>query len=339
MKAAYYAGQKKFTVDECKPQAPGPGEVKIQVAYAGICGTDYHIYLGHMDQRVTLPQVIGHEMSGVITELGEGVEGFKKGDKVVVRPLDPCHNCPSCEREHFNICPDINFIGIDSPGAFQGYWTVPAHTLHHLPDSVDMRHAALVEPLAVAAHDVRYGDVTEKDFVVVLGAGPIGMLISLIAKSKGARVLALELNRTRLELARELGIEALNPRDADVPEFVANQTRGAGADVVFEVTGAAGGAEMMTRLVRTGGRIVIVGIFAQPVLVDLKQILWREMQVRGARNYAAEDFEAAIGIVASGKLPLDRIISEVRPLEGVQGAFEEIEKGANFMKVLIQCSA
>jgi len=337
MKAAYYEGNKTFSVGESRPQAPGPGEVKLKVAYAGICGTDNHIYLGHMDKRLRLPQVIGHEMSGEIVEIGDGVEGFRIGDRVVVRPLDPCRHCPACELEHYNICPNLNFLGIDSPGAFQGWWTVPGHTLHHLPESIDMRHAAMIEPIAVAAHDVRYGEVTDKDYVVVEGAGPIGTLVALVAKSEGARVMVLETNKFRLKLARELGMDALNPLETDVPKYVEGQTRTAGADVVFEVTGSPSGAEMMTRLVRTRGRIVIVGIFAEPALVDLRQILWREMRVCGARNYAPQDFEAAIQMVASKKLPLDRLISDIRSLDQLQTTFEEIQKGANFMKVLLKC--
>lgn len=337
MKAAYYEGNKTFSVGESRPQAPGRGEAKLKVAYAGICGTDNHIYLGHMDSRVKLPQVIGHEMSGEIVELGEGVEGFKVGNRVVVRPLDPCRNCPACELGHYNICPKLNFIGIDSPGAFQGWWTVPAHTLHYLPESVDMRHAAMVEPIAVACHDVRYGKVSDRDYVVVQGAGPIGTLVALVAKSKGARVLSLEINRFRLNLARELGMDAVNPLETDVPAYVEKQTRSAGADVVFEVTGSLSGAEMMTRLGRTKGRIVIVGIFAQPAVVDLHRILWRELKVCGARNYAPEDFEAAIQLVASKALPLDRLISDIRRLDQLQTTFEEIQLGANFMKVLLKC--
>ena len=338
MKGAFYQGNKRFRVDEVKPLPPGPGQVRLKVAYSGICGTDYHVYLGHMDQRIKLPQVIGHEMSGEVAEAGEGVEGYKVGDKVVVRPLDPCRKCPACELEHYHICPDLNFIGIDSPGSFQGSWTVPAHTLHHLPDTIDMRQAAMIEPIAVAAHDVRLGQVSEKDYVVILGAGPIGMLEALLAKTKGARVLVSEINQFRLNLARELGMEAVNPLEIDLPKYVAEQTGTAAADAVFEVTGSPDAAEMMTKLVRTRGRIVIVGIFAEPVKVDLHQIQWREIRVIGVRNYGPEDFEAAISLVAAKTLPLDRLISDIRPLEQVQATFEEIERGANFMKVLLKCS-
>lgn len=338
MKGAFYQGNKRVSVGESKQQPPGPGQVKLKVAYSGICGTDYHIYLGHMDHRTKIPQVIGHEMSGTVAEIGEGVEGFKLGEKVVVRPLEPCRKCPACQSGHYNVCHNINVLGVDTPGAFQGTWTVPAHLLHHLPDTIDMIQAAMVEPAAVAAHDVRVGQVTDKDYVVVLGAGPIGILVALESKLKGAQVLVSEINKFRVNLARELGMEAVNPLEIDLPKYVAEQTGTAGADIVFEVTGVATGAEMMTKLVRTRGRIIIVGIFAEPVKVNLGQILWRELRVSGSRLYEPEDFETAISLVAAKALPLDRLISDIRPLEQVQATFEEIERGANFVKVLLKCS-
>jgi 2-desacetyl-2-hydroxyethyl bacteriochlorophyllide A dehydrogenase len=336
MKGAFYSGNKKFTILESKPQKPGPGEVRVKVAYGGICGTDYHIYLGHMDKRIKTPQVIGHEMSGEIAEIGEEVRGFKVGDKVVVRPLDPCRQCPSCALKHYNCCPNLNFIGIDSPGAFQTYWTVPAYTLHRLPNTIDMRHAALIEPIAVAAHDVRFGQVTSQDYAVVLGAGPIGILEALLVREKGARVLVSEINKFRANLARDLGFEVVNPIEIDLPKYVEQQTHKAGADVVFEVTGTAEGAAMMTKLARTRGRLVVVAIFTEPVKFDLRQFLWRELRMIGVRNYDYGDFETAISLVASKLLPLDKIISDIRPLEQIQATFEEIERGANFMKILFK---
>lgn len=336
MKGAFYQGNKVVTIGESPPRAPGLGEVRLRVAYSGICGTDYHVYLGHMDHRVIPPLVIGHEMSGVVAETGEGVTGLKAGDKVVVRPLAPCRQCPACRAGYSHICEKINVLGVDSPGTFQDSWTVPAETLHRLPDEIDMKEAAVIEPVAVAAHDVRLGKVSDKDYVVVLGAGPIGMLVALLARTRGARVLISEINQFRLNLAGEMGMEAVNPDEIDLPEYVAERTGGAGADIVFEVTGSADGAEMMTRLPRTRGRVVIVGIFAGPEKVDLRQILWRELRVMGTRLYEPEDFEAAIPLVAGKKLPLDRFITDVRPLEQLPATFGEIERGANFMKVLFK---
>jgi len=338
MKGAFYQGNKKFTIGEVKEQPPGPGKVRLKVAYGGICGTDYHIYLGHMDHRIKLPQVIGHEMSGEVAEIGEGVKGFRVGDKVVVRPLEPCGKCPACDAGHHNVCHKINVLGVDTPGAFQGTWTVPAHLLHHLPDDIDLKRAAMIEPVAVAAHVVRLGQVTGKDYVVVIGAGPIGILVALVAKTKGAKVLVSELNQFRVKLAREIGMEVVNPLEIDLPRYVEEQTGAAGASLVFEVTGVASGAEMMTKLVRTRGCIVIVGIFAEPVKIDLGRILQRELRLFGSRLYEPEDFEVATSLVAAGILPLDRLISDVRALEQVQATFAEIERGANFIKVLLKCS-
>jgi len=292
-----------------------------------------------MDHRLTPPQVVGHEAAGTVAEIGEGVTGFKVGDKVVLRPTDACGKCPSCERGEFNICPNLNFIGITTPGGFQGSWTVPAYLLHKLPDDINMVHAALVEPLAVAAHDVRYGEVKSGEFCVVLGAGPIGMLEALVCRERGATVVLSEVNLSRVKLARELGFDVVNPLETDLVKYVFDRTNGDGADVVFEVTGTQPGAEMMTKLPRTRGRIVIVAIFAEPMMVDLRTILWREYTVVGARNYLKQDFDEAIRLVSEGKLPLDRLVSDIRPVTRIQETFEDIVGGkANFMKVLISPS-
>ncbi len=338
MKGAFYQGNKRFGVGDSPPQPPKADEVRLDIAYSGVCGTDVHIYMGHMDHRVQIPQVIGHEMSGTVAEIGKNVTGFKVGDKAVVRPLVACGRCPACEAGHYTVCHQINVLGVDTPGCFQGNWTVPAATLHHLPDDIDLQLAALIEPAAVGAHALRVGQVTEKDYVVVIGAGPIGIMVALESKLKGADVLISEINPFRIELAREFGLEVVNPKETDLPAHVTEKTGSAGADAVFEVTGLAPGAEMMTKLARTRGRIVIVGIFAEPAPVDLGRVMWRELQVRGVRLYDAVDFETAIPLVAAKAVPWDKLISDVRPLERTQETFEEIERGANFMKVLLNCS-
>lgn len=338
MKAAFYEGHRTIRVGECAPVAPGPGQVQIHVSYCGICGTDLHCYHGVMDHRVKFPQVLGHEMSGAIAAVGEGVDGFAAGNRVTVRPLDPCNACPACLRGHSHICQKLKFIGIDAPGALQSLWTVPAHTLHHLPASISMKHAAMVEPIAVACHDVRLGKVQPGEYVVVQGGGPIGILIALVAKAAGARVVLTEVNPYRIALAKSLEIDAYNPVEADIVELVNDQTGTAGADVVFEVSGSAAGAEMMTKLPRTRGRIVIVAIFSQPPKIDLFRVFWRELQFTGARVYEPEDFEAAIALAASRALPLDSIISAVWPLEDLQPAMEKLQGGGDVMKILMRCS-
>lgn len=338
MRAAYYEGDETIRVDVCRPVPPGPGQVQIQVSHCGICGTDLHIFHGKMDHRVRRPQVIGHEMSGVIAAVGPDVAGFRPGDRVTVMPLDPCGDCPACRAGHSHICQRLKFIGIDAPGALQGLWTVPAHTLHRLPDSLPFELGALIEPLAVACHDVRLGEVRPGEFVVVEGGGPIGVLVALVAQHTGARVLLTEVNPYRLRLAGELGLRAADPTSTDIVALVNEETGGAGADAVFEVSGSAAGAELMTKLPRTRGRIVVVAIFAEPPRVDLFRFFWRELRLVGARVYEHEDFERAIALAASGKLPLERLITDVRPLDELERSMRQMEAGGEVMKILIRCS-
>src|SRR5437588_11179922 len=230
MQAAFFEGNRTLRVGDCAPVPPGAGQAQIQVEYCGICGTDLHLYHGAMANRLTLPHVMGHEMSGAIASVGSGVAGYQPGDRVTVRPLDPCGNCPACRAGHSHICHNLKFIGIDSPGALQGLWTVPAHTLHRLPGSLSLQQGALVEPIAVACHDVRMGAVAAGEYVVVLGGGPIGLLVALVARSKGARVVVSEVNAFRLNLAPEFGLEAVNPLEIDLVKRVTEETGTAGAD-------------------------------------------------------------------------------------------------------------
>lgn len=333
--AAFYIGEQTIENGDCTPQTPQPHEVQLAVSHVGICGTDLHIFHGVMDKRVTFPQIMGHEMSGTVSALGSGVTEFAVGDRVTVRPLDPCNDCPACDAGHNHICQNLKFLGIDTQGAMQSYWTVPAHTLHKLPDNLSLAHGALIEPLAVACHDVRLGEVSADDYVVVLGGGPIGILIALVAQKTGANVLVSEINPFRIALAQKLGLSAIDPREQDLQAYVEAQTGGAGANVVFEVTGSQAGASIMTEIVRTRGRIVMVAIFGQPAPVNLFRFFWRELKLIGARVYEPEDFEKAIALAASGDLPLADIITDVRPLAELQASFQAMESGGDVMKILL----
>lgn len=337
MQAIYYEGNKQLRIGEATMLEPGPGEVRIAVSYAGICGTDMHIYHGHMDQRVTFPHIMGHEVSGIVDQVGPDCGEIKEGDRVTVMPLQPCDDCPACSAGHWHICHNLNFMGIETPGAFQRYWTVPARTVVQLPDKLSMKHGALIEPLAVACHDVRLGKVAEGDDVVILGGGPIGALIALVARASGANVLVSEINSHRLKLLKEMGLNTINPTEQDIVSYVHEKTGGAGCDVVFEVTSSNAGAEVMTRLPRTRGRIVVVGIFSEPVPVDLHRFFWRELEMSGARVYEREDFSAAMQLAATGNLPLDTIISTVYPLDQLSEGFSQMESGGSVMKILLEC--
>jgi (R,R)-butanediol dehydrogenase/meso-butanediol dehydrogenase/diacetyl reductase len=321
-RAVYYEGQRTFRLGEGEVVAPAPGEVRLDVAFCGVCGTDVHIAHGAMDHRVRIPQVIGHEMSGTVAELGEGVEGWVVGDAVVVRPLDSRRETPA-DRGYSHISAGLKFLGIDTPGAFQESWTVPAFTLHRLPSQLDLQLAALTEPLAVACHDVRRAGLVAGESAIVLGAGPIGLLIALVARHDGADVLVGEVNPVRLEFARSLGF------DADPSPAVEG-----GADVVFEVSGAPAAVLAMTELAAVRGRVVIVAIHPEAPPVRLFDLFWKELELRGARVYEPEDYERAIELLAGGALPLDRLITRVEPLERLPHVFDEL---GDSVKVLVDC--
>jgi (R,R)-butanediol dehydrogenase / meso-butanediol dehydrogenase / diacetyl reductase len=338
IKAAYYEGNRTIRIDACAPVAPAAGQVQIQVSHCGICGSDLHLFHGDMDHRVRVPHVFGHEMSGTIRAIGEGVSGFAPGDHVTVRPLDPCGTCPACRAGNSHICQRLKFIGIDVPGALQELWTVPAYTLHRLPPTLSFEEAALIEPVSVACHDVRLAGVQPGEYVVVQGGGPIGTLVALVSRQAGARVLITEVNPFRLKLAQDFGFEALNPTEVDVVKYVMEQTGTAGADVVFEVSGSAAGADLMTKLPRVRGRIVVVAIFSEMPKVNLFQFFWRELRLLGARVYEPQDFEKAISLVASGSLPVPRLITQVCPLEDLESALHRLESGGEVMKILVRCS-
>jgi len=337
VKAAYYKGDRVIVADESEAIAPAAGEVRLDVAYCGVCGTDMHIYHGHMDQRVAKPQILGHEVSATVAETGEGVENVAVGDRVAVRPLkfgEPAE----FDRGFSHVGKNLKFIGIDLPGGMQSSWTVPAYTLHKLPAELSLEHGAMIEPAAVACHDVRLGEVKAGETCVVIGGGPIGLLIALVAKEKGARVILSEPNETRLELAGELGIEGVNPVKSDLVEVVGELTGGTMADCVFEVSGSGPGVEVMTELPNVRGRIVMVAIHPQPKPVNLFKLFWSEIKMIGARLYEKQDFDEAIALAAGGKLALDRLITQVRPIDEVGETFAAIDANPAGIKYLIQCS-
>lgn len=332
---AYYVRAGHIEVGTSEVITPSTGQMRVEVDWCGVCGTDLHIYQGHMDGRFDGRRIIGHEMSGRVVELGAGVQGYALGDPVVVRPLDACGTCPACRAGHGHICQQLNFIGIDSPGAFQTSWTVPAGLVHRLPDGIAMDRAALVEPLAVACHDVRLGQVVAGEKIVVIGGGPIGLLNALVARHAGAEVLLSEVSEFRLDKARQLGLATINPLQQDLEQRVAEWTDGAGADAVFEVSGSAAGAAAMTRIAKVRGRIVVVAIFAQAPPVDLFQFFWRELQLCGVRVYEREDYDRAIELVSELAEPLDALITARRSLEALPEVFIDLTAGAEEVKVLI----
>jgi (R,R)-butanediol dehydrogenase/meso-butanediol dehydrogenase/diacetyl reductase len=330
-----YHGSGIFKERSYEPAVPTSDEVQIAVAYTGICGTDLTISHGGMDGRVKSPWPIGHEMSGTIAQIGSAVEGWKTGDKVTVMPLDWCGDCPACHAGNNHICHNLNFVGIDSPGSLQDRWNVKSDWLVRLPEGLDLKTAALVEPVAVAVHDVNRANVAQGNHVAVIGGGPIGLLIATVARDRGAKVLLSEVASSRLALAEELGFRTVNPANEDLSTVVLDWTDGAGADIAFEVSGSVPGVKAMTDILRRRGLGVIVGI--QPVAppVDVFQIFWKELQLIGARVYERPDFEEAVRLVADGTIPAARLISDVLPLAQTVAAVKRLDSGEDVVKLLI----
>lgn len=338
MLAAQYIGDKQFRVVEGSKIEPAAGEVCLQVGYVGICGTDMHIYHGVMDARVGPPQTTGHEMSGTVVAVGEGVEGYAIGENVVVRPLDWCGDCPACDAGNTHVCHNLKFMGIDTAGAFQNYWTVKARTLHKLPAGVSLQEGALIEPLSVATHDVSRSRLKAGEKAVILGGGPIGQLVAAVAKSVGAEVLVSEPNESRRAFSEKNGMKAVNPIEEDLAAVVQEWTGGKGADVVFEVSGVKPAIDAMTEVASVRGRIVMVAIHSTKPEIDLFKFFWKELELLGARVYEAADYEWAIKLVAEKKIDLAPFISSVTDLTDIQSAFAGMDGNPEGMKALVKCT-
>ena len=333
MRAAFYQGARTFTTGAVATPTPGPGQALLRVKRVGICGTDLHIFQGHLDHRVPKGGIIGHETFGEVAQAPAG-SGFKTGDRVVVEPLQFCGQCRACRMGASYLCYGLKVLGVDLPGGMQEYWTVDAARLLRVPDALSDDHAALIEPLAVATHDVRRAAVKRDDTVLVFGGGPIGALIALVSRQRGARVVVAEVNRHRLETLNALGLETVGP-DRDPVKFATEWTGGTGVDVAFEVSGHPAAARAVTDVVRVWGTVSIVAIHAEPVPVNLYQMFARELHMHGARLYAREDWEEAIHLAAGGAVPVAPLVSRKIPLEALQQGMEQALGGGPVMKVLV----
>jgi len=338
MLAGYYMGNRTMKILERDERLPGPGEVQLDVAYTGICGTDLHILHGDMDRRVKVPAVIGHEMSGTVRAVGHGVTEWSPGDHAVVMPLEWCGHCPACLAGNSHVCQNLNFMGVDSPGSLQRRWTVPASVLVRVPADLPLDIAALAEPTAVAVHDVRRAGLAAGEKVVVVGGGPIGLLVASVATIVSAEVLVLEVSPQRRAVAQGLGLRVVDPASTDVPALVEDWTGGAGAGACFEVSASQAGLDTAVACLAVRGHLVVVAIHSVPKTLDLQRVFWRELTIHGARVYQRTDFEEAVRLLALGQIQAKRLVSDIVPLPEVTNAFNLLESG-RAMKVLIDCAA
>ena len=334
MRTASYVGDQKVQAGTAEPSSPARGEVRIAVAFTGLCGTDLHIVHGNMDSRVARPLIFGHEMSGVIESIGDGVGGWAPGDAVTVMPLRWDGTCPACMAGHSHICQNLVFVGIDSPGSLQELWNVPVELLIRLPEGLSLEHAALAEPVAVAVHDVRRSELSTGDRTVVIGGGPIGVLIATVARNAGADVVVIEPEPGRRAQIEELGFVTLDPTAVDQVTWVNNWTDDAGADVVFEVSGSAAAVRGATALAKVRGTLVVVAIHPTPREIDLQRVFWRELRILGARVYERTDFETAVSLLREGVIPAKALISRTVSLDEIGEAFTDLENG-RALKILV----
>ena len=333
MRASRYRGGRVFETETAPLPVPGPGEALLRVRRAGICGTDLHIYQGHLDHRVPTNGIIGHEIFAEVVSAPAGTE-FSGGDRVVIEPLIFCGTCRACRMGATYLCYHLKVMGVDAPGGMQEYWAVPAARLLKVPDALGDDHAALIEPLAIATHDVARAQVKSGDSIVVFGGGPIGCLIALVCRHRGARVKVVEINAYRIAMLESLGLETIGAGQ-DVLGLVNDWTGGEGADVAFEVTGHPAAVRLVTDVVRVWGTVNIIAIHAEPVPVHLYPIFARELTVLGSRLYTRAAWEEAIRLASTGAIALGRLVTRRIPLEELQKGMEELLAGGPAMKVLV----
>jgi L-iditol 2-dehydrogenase len=337
MKGLVYHGDEVLEWQEVQDVMPKENEVKIRVKAAGICGSDVHGYQGITGRRIP-PMIMGHEFSGIISEVGSDVETLKPGDRVTAYPMDFCGMCLSCKSGNMQFCPEKKQFGVLTvDGAFAEYLCVPEKVCYKLHDNVSYSAGSMVEPLAVAFRGVRHaGDITGKN-VLVVGSGTIGLLITACAKVKNpAKIFVTDLSDTRLNVAKRLGADiTINPSAADVKEAIMANTAGQGVDVSFEAVGITPACVQSLENLRIGGQAIWLGQGEKTVEIGMLDIVTRELSVSGSFTYGLGDFKSAVDILNSGAIDPEPIISEEVPM--MQGAqwFEKLKKPEGLVKVIL----
>ncbi|UOR01362.1 2,3-butanediol dehydrogenase [Leucobacter allii] len=351
MQAAVFHAAKDLRVETVA--APGPlvnGQVRLRPLWCGVCGTDLHEYVqGPIVTPVTphpltgaeLPQILGHEFSAEVLEIGDGVTGVAVGDRVSVMPLIFCGACYQCRRGRGHLCMTMAAVGLSSPwGGLAEECVVAASQVTRLPEHVTDIQGALVEPTAVAAYGVDRAGVRPGDLVLVTGAGPIGVLASLYAASLGARVVISEPNPRRAELARGLDVgEVLDPRETDVVAAIRDMSEGVGADAVIECSGTERALQTAIAGVRAAGHISQTGLHTRAASIDPMVLSERDITLGGTWCFPTTDWPRIIGIIAQGKLPVEQAVTGLFELDHVVEGFEAlIDPAGSHVKVLLNAS-
>ncbi len=324
-------------VRDIEEPATPPGHVKLDVKAAGVCGTDIHIY--HDEFRTKPPVVMGHEVAGVVAELGTGVSGLSTGDRVTTETyFYTCGHCRYCRGGRPNLCAERKSIGSAVNGAFARYLITPASNVHPLPDHVDFLAGSLTEPLACVVHGaLELPRLTAGDLAVITGPGAIGLLTLQVVKAAGLQVVMLgtDVDQQRLKLAKELGADhTLNVQREDASELVRDLSEGAGADIVYECSGAGPAAAQLLTLVRKQGQYAQVGLFGKPIAWDQDQVCYKELSVTGSNASVPSAWLRALKLMADGKVQTRPLATAVFPLTEWRDAFTLFEKKGGVKVVL-----
>ena len=315
--------------------SPQPGEVLLKIIYAGFCGSDLNTFLG-MNPMVRMPVIPGHEVSAVIQAVTTGVpESISVGMRCTVNPYTSCGSCPSCRNGRPNACQFNQTLGVQRDGAMCEYVVLPWQKVI-VDDQISARDLVLVEPLSVGFHAVSRGAVTDLDVVMVIGCGMIGTGAIIRAALRGARVIAVDMDRDKLALARQLGAtDTIHSAEEDVQARVMALTNGMGPDVVIEAVGSPVTYRMAIDLVAFTGRVVCIGYAKAEILFETKYFVSKELDIRGSRNALPEDFRAVIAYIKRHKLPASLITAVYRPEEAGEALRFWSENRGNVLKIIL----
>jgi len=342
MKALVLTHYNHFELQDVPDPRPAPEEVLVEVKACGICGSDVHGMDGSTGRRLP-PIIMGHEASGVVAELGDGVTGLEPGQRVTFDSTVYCGRCHYCRRGQVNLCDRRQVLGVSCEefrrdGAFARYVVVPQRTVVPLPDAVTFEQAACVEPVSIAVHAVGRLPVRLGDTAVVVGSGMIGLLALQALRAAGcARLIAVDVDRRRLELAAKLGAhQTLSPDDADVAAEVVCSTAGRGADLAVEAVGLPDTVKAAIRSVRKGGSVALVGNLSPQVELPLQAVVTRELTLYGSCASQGE-YPECLDLIARGLIDVTPLLSAVAPLAEGATWFERLRDGSEgLMKVVLR---
>ena len=342
MKKLVLTEWKKVELVEAPIPEPGPGEAVVRIKYAGICGSDLHVFDGK-HPSATVPLVMGHEACGELYSINDSRTDIKVGDKVCAHTIKPCRACEACNTGRENLCTSVKIMGTNFDGVFTQYLLVDANRLIKFDDHVDEKIAALVEPLTVGVHDVRRSGLRPGDNVLIGGAGPIGLIIGMMAKFSGAaHVVLTEIDPTRIKIAQDMGFVVANPTQPDFADICAENNDGDGFDRVFEITSVQSSFSTCLSQLKKGGALLQVGMppAGREFDLDINKIIYSECDLRGVRHHTMSDMQTAAKIINSGVLndQLAKLISAVYPMEKSMEALERARSDKSVLRVLIDFS-